>query len=151
MNDQEAAESAQKEFSLAKAALSREDTLTALAHLERALRLRDNPGWYSYLGYCIARERGQHRKGVELCQSSLAKEPDNTDHVYNLGRVHLISGDKLEALRVLRDGMAKGGSPEIVRLLEKLGQRKPLLFPSLSRTNPLNRYLGLILRRLGLR
>lgn len=151
MKNEESAESAEKEFSLGKVALAREDTLTALMHLERALRLRDNPGWHSYLGYCVARERGQFRKGLELCQSSLAQEPDDPGHFYNLGRVHLTSGDKTEAMRVLREGMAKGGSAEIIGLLEKLGQRSPLLFPSLSRTHPLNRYLGMLLKRLGLR
>jgi len=151
MTNEETADSAEKEFSLGKGALAREDTLTALTHLERALRLRDNPGWHSYLGYCVARERGQFRKGLELCQSSQANEPDDPGHFYNLGRVHLASGDKIEAMRVLREGMAKGGSPEIISLLERLGQRSPLLFPSLSRTHPLNRYPGMLLKRLGLR
>lgn len=142
---------ATREFARGAAALAATDTLTALMHLERALKLRDNPGWHSYLGYCIARERGQHRKGLELCLSSLAVEPDLPVHHYHLGRVHLVSGDKLAALRVLRAGMAAGGSPEIVRLLESLGTRAAPLFPKLSRTHPLNRYLGLLLSRLGLR
>jgi len=151
MAQQEITAGAEKEFALGVAALAVEDTLTALTHLERALKLHDYPGWHSCLGYCIARERGQHRKGRELCLSSLAVEPDNPGHYYNLGRVQLISGDKMDALRVLREGMAKGGSPEIIRLLDSLGSRSSLLFPALSRTNPLNRYLGLLLKRLGLR
>lgn len=151
MEHQEAAEGAAKEFALGMAALAVEDTLTALGHLERALRLRDYPGWHSYLGYCIAKERGQHRKGRELCLSSLAEEPDHPGHFYNLGRVQLISGDKAAALRVLREGMAKGGSPELVRLLESLGKRSAPAFSLLSRTNRLNKYLGLLLSRLGLR
>lgn len=150
MEHQETTEGATKEFALGMAALARENTLTALIHLERALQLWDNPGWHSYLGYCIARERGQHSKGRELCLSSLAEEPDHPGHFYNLGRVLLISGDKAAALRVLREGMAKGGSPEIVRLLESLGTRHAPAFSLLSRTNPLNKYLGLLLRRLGL-
>jgi Flp pilus assembly protein TadD len=151
MAQQESAGEAEKEFANGVAALAVEDTLTALACLERALRLQDNPGWHSYLGYCIAKERGQLRRGLELCQSSLAVEPDHPGHLCNLGRVHLIGGDKMEALRVLREGMAKGGSPELIRLLETLGTRKPSLFPMLHRDNPLNKYLGLILSRLGLR
>jgi predicted Zn-dependent protease len=142
---------ATREFARGTAALAAEDTLTALRHLERALKLQDNPGWHSYLGYCIARERGQHRRGVELCLSSLAAEPDLPVHRYHLGRVHLASGDKAAALQVLRAGMASGGSPEIARLLESLGTRAVPLFPKLSRTNPLNRYLGLLLSRFGLR
>lgn len=142
---------AEKEFTQALAALSVEDTLTALSHLERALKLRDFPGWYSYLGFCIAKERGQHRKGLELCLNSLAAEPDLPDHFLNLGRVHLISGNKVEALRVLREGMAKGGNPALVRLLECLGTRNAPAIPMLSRNNLLNKYLGILLSRLGLR
>lgn len=151
MEHQETAERAEKEFALGMAAFAVEDTLTALAHLERALRLRDNPGCHSYLGFCIARERGQHSKGRELCLSSLAEEPDHLGHIYNLGRVLLISGDKAAALRVLREGMAKGGNPEIGRLLESLGTRSAPAFSLLSRTNRLNKYLGMLLSRLGLR
>jgi Flp pilus assembly protein TadD len=151
MEHQEVAEGAKKEFELGVAALAAEDTLTALVHIERALRMQDHPGWYSCLGYCIAKERGQYRKGLELCMSSLAAEPDHPGHFFNLGQVHLVSGNKVEALRVLREGMAKGGSPEFVRLLERLGTRKASLFPMLSRNNFLNKYLGMLLSRLGLR
>src|SRR6185369_12234591 len=151
MEHQAVANGAEKEFGLGVAALATDDTLTALACLERALKLQDNPGWHSYLGYCIAKERGQQRRGLDLCLNALAVEQDNPVHFLNLGRVHLISGDKVEALRVLREGMANGGSPEIKRLLETLGTRKPSLFPMLHRDNPLNKYLGLFLSRLGLR
>jgi len=151
MGQQESTAGAAKEFALGVAALAADDTLTALRHLERALNLDDHHGWHSYLGYCIARERGQHRQGRELCLSSLAAEPDRPAHYCNLGRVQLLSGDKEDALRVLREGMAKGGSPEIARLLDTLGTRNPPVIPSLARTNPLNRYLGLLLKRLGLR
>jgi Flp pilus assembly protein TadD len=151
MENQAVIEGAEKEFANGMAALVADDTLTALAHLERAVKLRDNPAWHSCLGYCIAKERGQLRKGVEFCQSALATEPDHPAHFYNLGRVHLLTGDKVEAMRVLREGMARGGSPEIVRLLESLGKRATPLLPMLSRSNPINRYLGLLLSRLGLR
>lgn len=146
-----AAEGAEKEFMRALAALAARDTLTALPHIEGALRLRDNVGWYSYLGFCIARERGQQQKGLELCQASLAAEPDNPAHFLNLGRVLLLGRDKQAALRALREGMAKGGSPELMQLLEQLGTRKPPPIPMLSRDNPLNKYLGILLGRLGLR
>lgn len=144
-------ENAKREFGLALAALAAENTQAALVHVEKALKLRDAPEWYSYLGYCIARQRGQHRKGLELCQASLAVEPDNPAHFLNLGMVHLAKGDKGEALRVLRQGMAKGGSPELAQQLDRLGMRKGAVISILSRSNPINRYLGLLLNRMGLR
>jgi tetratricopeptide (TPR) repeat protein len=142
---------AEKEFSQAQVALAAEDTQAALAFIEKALRLRDTPEWYSYLGYCIARQRGQHRKGLELCQASLAVEPDNPMHFLNLGRVHLNKGDKIKALQIWREGMAKGGCPELLQQLERLGTRSRPIIPVLHRNNPLNRYLGILLNRLGLR
>jgi Flp pilus assembly protein TadD len=142
---------AEKEFAQAKNALATNNTLAALPHLEHALKLRDFPGWYSYLGICVAKERGQHRKGEELCQASLAAEPDNPVHFINLARTQLIAGNRAAALQSLREGMTHGGSPELERLLNGLGERKPPLIPALSRNNPLNRYLGLLLHRLGLR
>jgi Flp pilus assembly protein TadD len=144
-------ESAEREFAQALTALATEDTQAALASIEKALRLRDTPQWYSYLGYCIARQRGQHRKGLELCNESLLLEPDNPVHYLNLGRVYLAKGDKAEAMRTWREGMAKGGSPELVQQLERLGTRNRPALPVLSRKNPLNRYLGILLSRLGLR
>lgn len=144
-------ERAEREFSQALAALAADDTQAALASIEKALRLRDRPEWYSYLGYCIARQRGQHRKGLELCKESLAMEPDNPVHYLNLGRVYLAKGDKAEALRTWREGMAKGGGPELIQQLERLGTRIRPAIPILARKNPLNRYLGILLTRLGLR
>ena len=144
-------EEAEKEFERACLDLEREHSLAALSHLEKALRLHDNPVWYSYMGYCVAKERGQFRKGVDLCLISIGKEPGNPDHYLNLGRVHLVSGNKEEALRIFREGMGKGGNDELLRKLAILGMRKPPVFLSLPRGNPLNKYLGLLLRRLGLR
>lgn len=148
---QQSEEEAEWEFARGRAAIAGEDTLTALPHLEKALKLKDKPSWYSWLGYCIARERGQVRKGIELCLASLEVEPGNPDHYLNLGKVHLVAKNMAEALRVFREGMVTGGSNEILRKLEELGMRKPPVIPSLSRDNPVNKYLGLFLHRLGLR
>lgn len=151
MTNQERTEAAEREFSLALAALKAEDTLTALSLMERALKLDDRAGWYSYLGYCIARERGQQRKGLEFCLKSLEAEPGNPEHYLNMGRVHLLVGDRVEALRLLREGITRGDSPGIKQLLESLGSRRPPVVPTLSRNHPLNKYLGIILGRFGLR
>jgi len=139
------------EFERARRALSMENTVAALACLERALGLDDNPCWYSFLGYCVAKERGQVTKGVELCMVSLELEPGNPDHYLNLGKVYLVSNNKEGAIRAFREGMAKGGSREIVEKLKELGARKSPVIPFLARANPLNRYLGLFLKRIGFR
>ena len=140
-----------REFERARQAVDADNCVAALASLEKALRLDDNPSWYSYLGYCMARERGQVRKGIDLCRVAMELEPHRPEHYLNLGRIHLVAGNKPEALRVWREGVAKGECEPIRRLLDTLGKRQPPLFPSLPRSSPLNRYLGFILSRLGLR
>lgn len=146
-----ALEDADKTFRRALEALAAGETRSALALLERALKLNDNPSWHSYLGYCIAKERGQVKKGADLCFACLELEPDNPDHYLNLGKVHMVAGRKPDALGVLRQGMAVGGSKEIIDLLIQLGTRKPPVLSFLSRDHLLNRVLGIILSRLRLR
>ena len=141
----------EKLFSRALDALAADETPSALALLERALKLSDNRSWYSYHGYCIAKERGQVKKGAELCAASMELEPENPAHVLNLARVHLVAGQKKEALRVLREGVSLDGSQEIAALLGKIGTRKAPVFSFLPRANLLNKLLGLLLERTGLR
>jgi HAD superfamily hydrolase (TIGR01509 family) len=139
------------EFERAQHALAEGDAVAALGHLEKALKLHDNPRWYSCLGYCVAKERGQFLRGVELCLTSLEQEPANPVHYLNLGNVHLVTGNKDEALRVFREGMAHGGDARLLRKLNELGMRKPPVLSFLPRDNLLNRYLGLLFSRVGLR
>lgn len=139
------------EFEQAREALAAGHALAALAHLEKALALHDNPSWYSFLGYCIAKERGHVRKGIDLCLNSLGREPDAPAHYLNLGNIHLLSGNKPEAIRVFREGMAKGDNEDIRSILSEIGTRKPPVIHSLPRENLLNRSLGFLLNRIGLR
>ena len=139
------------EFEMAREALAAGTTLPALVHLERSLQLHDNPSLYSYLGYCIAKERGLIKKGIELCQSSILLECNKTVHYLYLGKIHLVSGNKEEAIRIFREGLAKGENDEIHTMLNNIGTRKPSVIKSLSRNHPVNRYLGMFLSRIGLR
>ncbi len=142
---------ASREFELALKALSREDDVTALSHLERALELHDNPSWYSYVGYCIAKGRGEFKTAVDLCRMSLEEDGENPVHYLNLGKVHLTSGNKRRALDAFREGLAKGGNEEILRMLIEFGTRNPPVIKSLPRSHPLNKFLGLLLHRQALR
>jgi predicted Zn-dependent protease len=144
-------EDVDKIFARAVEALAAGETTSALALLERALKVSDNPSWHSYLGYCIAKERGQVRKGIDLCLACVKLEPENPVHYLNLAKVHVISGHKAEALGALREGMTVGGSTEIRSLLNQLGNRKPPVLSFLSRDHLLNKVLGMVLSRLRLR
>ena len=132
-------------------ALARGDTLSALAIFERAVQREERPTISSFLALCIAKERGQFQHAVTLCEKAKAREPHNTVHYLNLGRIFLIAGKKDDAIRTFREGLGYEQNREIIDEIEKLGTRKPLLISSLERSNPVNKYLGIILKRLGLR
>ncbi|RQW85827.1 MAG: hypothetical protein EHM79_10905 [Geobacter sp.] len=139
------------EFERARRAIAMDNTVAGLAGIEKALSLKDDKGWYSFLGYCVARERGQVSRGTELCMISLEHDPSNPEHYLNLGKIQLLSGNRAEALRILREGVARGENAELIAVLNEFGKRKSPVIPFLPRTNPLNKFLGLILRRISLR
>ncbi|MGB9081820.1 MAG: tetratricopeptide repeat protein [Desulfuromonadaceae bacterium] len=149
--DPETGAIAQKEFDRAQQELDRNNVLDALVCLERALSIWDDPLWYSRFGFCIAKQRGHLTRAFELCRTAIAHDPVNPLHYLYLGKVYLIAGNTYEALQAFRQGMILGGSPEIERMLEAIGTRKPPVIFFLSRDNVLNKFLGIILGRLGLR
>lgn len=132
-------------------ALANGDMIRALSGFEKALELEDNPAFYSYFALCIAKERGQVKKAISLCEEALRKDTENTAHYLNLGKVLLHAGNRDDAIMVFRGGLKYGIDTLITDELNKLGTRKPPVIPFLNRDNPINKYLGIILKRLGLR
>jgi len=150
-------------------AIDRGDTLHGLFVLEGLHTSVSTPIARSYLGFCMAKERGQVREAVGLCQSALSADPENPGHYLNLGRVLLLAGDKPKAIAAFWRGISKNAGPESARPsdwprngrrreydlimdeLRKLGIRKPPPFASLRRTHPLNKFTGKILARIGMR
>jgi tetratricopeptide (TPR) repeat protein len=132
-------------------AFRNEDTLSALVLFEKACQLENNPAFFSYLAFCLAKERGQYKKAVALCRESISSDPDNQAHYLNLGRIYLLMGNKPDAILVLREGLSRGNSPELSEQLEKLGARRRPVIPFLKRSNPVNKFIGMLLGKLGLR
>ena len=131
--------------------LAEANSLGALACFEKAYVTEQTPRIRSYLGYCIAAQRGQTEEALRLCLSAIEEDPGNPDHYLNMGRVYLTSKRKNEAIAALRKGLSAGDSPAIKALLADLGMRKKQVFPFLPRQHLLNKYAGLILHRLRLR
>lgn len=125
--------------------------LAALACFEKACALKKTPVSQSYLGLCLASERGRIAEGTRLCLEAIDADPNTPLHYLNLGKIYLKTGRKTVCLEVLRRGLSAGDHPEIRELLERIGRRKPPVFSCLPRGHFLNRYAGLILSRLGLR
>ncbi len=151
------------------AAIDWGDTLHGMFALEGAPALREIPVVKSYLAYCVAKERGQYREAIGLCEAALKAEPHNPAHYLNLGRVFLLTKQKNKALATFRKGLSSDAvtdkspaaeSPAdgrakqqalILAELRRLGIRKRPPFPSLPREHPLNRVVGGLLTKLKLR
>ena len=133
------------------AAADKGETLVALLHLENASKLGSSPLLASYLGYCLASERRQFRKGIALCQEAIKVEPKQVLHYLNLGRTYLEAGQKPLAIQTFRQGLRLGRNRLIAEQLAILGIRKPPVFASLGRNNPVNQIAGRLLARLGIR
>lgn len=144
-------------------------TLHGLVVLESSPELDALPAVKSYRAYCIAKERGQVREAVRLCQAALDAEPHNPLHYLNLGRVLLQAGDKANAIATFWKGISRAPGAErgvafeapdrsharehalILGELRRLGIRKRTPFPALRRGHPLNRIAGRVLATFGMR
>lgn len=133
------------------AEMERNNTMLALIHFEDAAKLEDSPLVRSYLAFCLAREHRQMQKAAALCTGALQDEPGNPVHYLNLGRIYLLAGQKNRAIQTWRRGLKFGHHPQIAAELRNLGRRKPPVLKSLGREHPLNKQLGRLLQKFGLR
>jgi tetratricopeptide (TPR) repeat protein len=122
--------------------------LTRLAQQEE--RNGNLPGvFYSYLGQAMARCEGRRREGLDLCLHAIAIDPFQPENYLNLAEAYLMLRNRRGALRALARGLRIDPSNE--RLLEagrKLGERRRLALPFLSRGHLVNRCVGLLSSRL---
>ena len=118
---------------------------------EQALAVEDSAQTASDLAYCMARSGGDYQTALQLALKALEDDRKNPHMHLNLGRVQILSGAKQEGLDTLRKGLQLGGGQEFLAELQRFGTRTPPPLRSLPRNHPLNRYLGIMLHRMGLR
>ena len=136
-------------FKLGTEALEAKDYAKAHRYLQAALDRERTPDHLSQYALALAAHTREIEPSIVLCQEAVKKEPKNPEHFLRLGTVYLVAGRKKEAIRIFRLGLRVGKNPTIVRWLQVLGDRKKPIIPFLSRTNPLNKYLGKIRMSLG--
>lgn len=121
------------------------DGLTLLTLLAQREEGRGElPGFfYGYLGQAIARCEGRRHVGLELCRHAVAEEPFRPENHANLAAVYLIVGNRWAAVRALRAGLKLDPDhPDLVAVRDRLGIRRAPIIAGLSRTSPLNVWLG---------
>lgn len=127
------------------------DFNTAMIYLQRTAAQEKGPLVDSYLAYCSAQLKGPSKATAQVCQDNIARQRHNATHYLLLGRIMLLAGNRERAEKTFRLGLKAAPNPLIIEELKQLGLRSPVLFKGLDRQNILNRLLGKILSRLGLR
>jgi tetratricopeptide (TPR) repeat protein len=123
----------------------------ALSCFEQATYLAKTPLYCSYLALCLAKVRGHYAEAIMLCSEALRDDPDSAAVYLNFGRVYIMAGERRKAQDILRRGLRCEDSAAILKELDLLGERKHPPFPSLRRGHPLNKIIGKLLRKLGVR
>jgi tetratricopeptide (TPR) repeat protein len=116
-----------------------------------------DPFILSYYGCLQALVDNKHREGIEKCKQALSKMKKESwfgeDMLFpvfylNLGRAYVAAGKKKEAVDAFEKGLKHDSSNrDILIELRGLGQREKAPVPFLDRSNPINKYIGLILRK----
>lgn len=147
-------EEPQKLFEKGVSLLKRGYPGDAVDHLEKAMEkgLRSS-ACYSWLGLAYARSGRQIiSKAEELCLKAIKMDFVWPQYYLNLAEVYVIWGKKEKAIKTLEEGLKiDRDNIDILNAFEELGIRKRPAIPFLSRSNPLNKYLGKFLSKLGLR
>jgi tetratricopeptide (TPR) repeat protein len=114
----------------------------------------ENPHVLSSFGYLQAVLEKKYRAGIENCRKALSLEKrrsvtDDNDmpaELYlNLARAYMAAGRRKLALDSLEQGQRYDKKGELARELRSLGIRKRPPVPFLNRSNPINKYIGMML------
>jgi uncharacterized protein HemY len=127
------------------------DIHTAHYFLDQAAKHRNTPELRTYLAFCSARSHGSLQAAARACHDSIQREPGNSLHYLVLGRILVQAGEKNKAIKIFLRGLKAGPNPRIISELKKLGLRQPAVIGKLPRNHPLNRVLGKVLKRVGIR
>jgi len=119
--------------------------------------LPNDPFILSYYGCLLAIVEKRASQGARLCRDAIEmvkRSKPLGEFIYpvlflNLGRCYLSGGYKKRAIEAFKEGLKMdAGYPDIIIEMKRLGIRKRPPLPFLSRGNPLNKYIGLLLSRL---
>ncbi|MEK7789204.1 MAG: hypothetical protein AAB283_04740 [Planctomycetota bacterium] len=143
----------------AKKLLARKNNREALNILREAVEeYHEDPLIVSYYGCLTAVVDKKYTKGINICKKAMERLdlafPPITKSAHatlylNLGRAYVAGGEKKAALAAFNNGLkVDGANHDLLWEIKKLGTRKKSPLPFLSRGNPINKYIGLLLAKL---
>jgi len=98
---------------------------------------------YSYLGYGVARYQKRIRDGFKLCEHAVKIQYYDPENHMNLAKVQLLMNDRRGAVGSIARGLKLDPNHRGLKELRvDIGVRKRPFIPFLSRTNPINVFLG---------
>lgn len=130
--------------------LAEDNIQKAFLEFEKAYNANNNIAKYvSYYGLCAALFKGDVENSIELCTRAIKIEFFRPEYYLNLGKAFLKAGKKQSAINTFRKGLKIDNKNEPIKMeLEKMGIRARPVIPFLKRSNPINKYLGIIFRRI---
>ena len=109
----------------------------------------NNPQVLSRLGLTLTVVARDEYKGVAFCEEALRRGLVDADSLYRLAMVYETTHQKERAVRAVRQGLGiDTHHPGLVGMIERLGVRRPPVISFLPRSNPLNKYLGMLRHRI---
>jgi len=108
-----------------------------------------SPAARSYYGVSLAMRRQQLADAVRYCREAVDREPLRGEWYLNLGQVYLACGEKQRAVRAFARGLqAEPRHARLTDAIKRLGIRQQPAIRFLSRTHPVNKYLGWVRHRI---
>ena len=143
-----------------KILLQKKNNRRALELLNSALlEYPDEPFLLSYYGCLEAVINKNLAYGIDTCKKALDMLNDRSPvsreiffptFYLNLGRAYIAAGKKKDAIEVFQKGLSYDEeNKDLLWEGRKLGMRRQPVIPYLKRTNPINKYIGMILHKLG--
>lgn len=118
---------------------------------EQALAHMDDPETASDLALSMAKSGADLQDALRLAEKAQQSLPESAHCRLNLGKIQILAGEREKGLTTLRQGMQLEGGEEFKNELTEMGVRVEPIFKSLPRSHPLNKYLGMLLHRMGIR
>jgi len=146
-------------ISLARTYLKKKKEKEAFDILSSALlEYPQDPFIMSYYGCLDAIVNKNCSEAVATCKAAISNlkktMPFGEEFFYpvfylNLARAYLACGKKKEAIGALKKGLeADRENPDIIWELRRLGLRRKPPLPFLKRSNPINKYIGMLLSKI---